>query len=170
VIRRSTSKNADAAYTRIRVTGKDPDGVDLDPVYADVPHFGFWALGAHKTKHITAPDGFTQEQLEDYAQAIASALQYVGIGEQFAGPLRPHLLCGDVASIYYNGDTESVDLGIINEIEHTFGDQGFWTMFSVDSGGSSTDGENYVISRSVALKGFNRRQTLADLISDIAKR
>lgn len=170
VVKRKTTKSADAAYTRIRVTGKDSTGADLTPVYADVEHWAYWQLGAHKTKHITAPDGLTQDELAAYAAQTASDLQYVGIGEQFTGPIRPHLLVGDVAEIYYAGDEEATSLGLITDLTHSFGDDGFWTDFSIDSGGVTTDGEDYVITRNAALRGYNRRQTLADLIGAIANK
>jgi hypothetical protein len=168
VKKRKTTKTADAAYVRVRVTGKDNTGADLTPVYADVQHWTHWQLGAHKTKHITAPDGLTQDELAAYATQAAADLQYVGIGEQFTGPIRPHLLVGDVAEVYYEGDEDGTSLGLITDLTHSFGDDGFWTDFSVDSGGVTTDGEDYVITRNAALRGYNRRQTLADLIGVIA--
>ena len=106
VFSRKTSKSADAAYTRVMVTGKDPDGVDHTPVLLPVDNFDFWALGSHKTCHVKAPDGLSAAELATYAADVASRLQYVGIGEDFTGPLRPHLLVGDVAEVYYPGDVE----------------------------------------------------------------
>jgi hypothetical protein len=143
---------ADAAYTHVLVTGDD----GIDPVYLEVSHFPFWALGGHKTAHIKAPTGLTAAQLVEYATAVASELQYVGMSESFSSPIRPQLLVGDVASVYYTGDTESTSLGVITDITHSFGETGFFTDFTVDSGGVATDGENYtVISRSAVLAGYN---------------
>lgn len=169
VFKRKTSKSADAAYTHIYVTGKDADGVDLTPIYLAVNHFDYWALGPHKTCHITAPDGKTQEELATYAAQCALDLQYVGIGEQFAGPMRPQLIVGDVASIYETGDTEAISLGAITEITQHFGESGFYTDFAIDSGGEVTDGEDYVITRNAALTGYNRRPRMTDLIRSISR-
>jgi hypothetical protein len=165
VFKRKTKKAADAAYTHVLVTGDD----GIDPVYLEVSHFPFWALGGHKTAHIKAPSGLTAAQLAEYATAVASELQYVGMSESFSSPIRPQLLVGDVASVYYTGDTESTSLGVITDITHSFGETGFFTDFTVDSGGVVTDGENYtVISRSAVLAGYNRKQRFADLIKVVA--
>lgn len=167
VVKRKTTKAADAAYVRVRVTGKDSVGEDLTPVYVNVDHWEYWTLGAHKTRHVTAPDGLTQAELQTYAEQVAEDLQYVGIGEQFTGPIRPYLLVGDVAEITYDGET-ATSLGLVTDLTHSFGDAGFWTDFGVDSGGVATDASGYIITRNAALRGYNRRQTLADLIDAIA--
>lgn len=170
VKRRKTGKSADAAYSHAYVTGKDAAGADLTPVYLAVDHFDFWGIGAHKTMHITAPAGFTQSELADYAARVAEELQYVGIGEEFDSQVRPYLLIGDVAAVYYAGDEEATSLGLITSIRHDFGKNGYATTFSVDSGGVYTEGEDYVIvSRSAILTGFNRRQRIVDLVQVVAK-
>lgn len=168
VWQRETTKAADAAYTHVYVTGKDEDDNDLTPVYLAVNNYDYWELGSHKTCHITAPDGLTQSELSDYATQCALDLQYVGIGEQFGSPLRPQLLPGDVAAIYETGDEETIALGAITEITQHFGKKGFYTDFTVDSGGEVTDGEDYAIVRNAALSGYNRRPKMADFIRSIS--
>jgi len=79
VFRRKTSKMSDGCYTAIRVTGKNASDVDLTPVMVDITNFPYWALGKHRTKHIKAPDGFTQAELQVFAEMQAAAYQYVGI-------------------------------------------------------------------------------------------
>ena len=166
VFRRKTKKNADAAFSKVRVTGKAADGTELTPVQLDVPNFSHWSLGAHKTKHVKAADGLTQAELQAYAEQLRDELQYIGAGETFDGPMRPWILVGDIASVTYDG-VESEDLGLINSITHTFGATGFFTSFTIDSGGSATAqtraGTAYT-TRSAAVNGYNRRQDLADLI------
>ena len=74
--------------------------------------------------------------------------------------------------MFYRADAtpaESVDLGLVTEVTHRFGENGFFTDFSVDSGGTETDGEDYIITRSASVSGWNRRQELADLIRVIGK-
>lgn len=163
---RKTKKASDAAYAHVRVTGVDADGKDLTPCTVDVNNFPYWALGAHRTKHLTAPKGMTQERLNAWAATQAAALQYVGIGDDLVGPFRPQLLVGDVAEVAEPEGAVGVALGIITEVRHTFSrTDGFRTEFSVDSGGVATDGEDYVIySRAVAANGYNRRQRMIDLI------
>lgn len=165
VFKRKTKKAADAAYTHVLATGDS----GMDPVYLEVSHFPFWALGGHKTAHVKAPSGLTATQLAEYAAAVATELQYVGMSEAFSSPIRPQLLVGDVASVYYTGDSESTSLGVITDVTHSFGETGFFTDFTVDSGGIVTDGENYtVVSRSAALSGYNRKQRFTDLIKVVA--
>ena len=167
VIKRRTKKNADAAYSHVYVTGKDASGDDLTPAYLEVETWNHWALGDNKTKHVKAADGMTQEELDAYAAQLAADLAKIGVGETFTGPPRPWLLVGDVASITADG-LESTDLGLITSITHRFGDSGYFTDFAVDSGGVAMEESRVVTSRSAAVRGYNRRQELADLIGVIS--
>ena len=170
VFSRKTSKRVDGAYTHVLATGKDGAGAGHAPVKLPVRHFDFWAIGSHKTIHVEAPDGLTSAEFAAYAADVAERLQYVGIGEGFVGPLRPQILVGDVAEIYYTGETQSTSLGLITEVTQHFGRQGFFTDFVTDSGGVITDGDNYtIISRAAALNGYNRRARMADLIKILSK-
>ena len=169
VFKRKTSKLSDSSYVAIRATGKDSDDNDLTPVTVAVTNFQYWALGSHRTKHLTAPNGFTQAELQTWAEAQAEKYQYIGIGEDFTGPFRPQLIVGDVAEVV-EGE-EGTSLGLITEVRQVFSRKdGFKTEFSVDSGGVATDGENYVVySRAAEVSGFNRRQRVIDLVRFIAK-
>lgn len=171
IFKRKTTKLSDSSYTAIRATGKDASDNNLTPVTVAVTNFKYWALGSHRTKHLTAPDGLTQSGLQAWAESQAESYQYIGIGEDFTGPFRPQLLCGDIAEIYDTGDTEGISLGLITEVHQTFSkSDGFKTNFSVDSGGIVTDGENYIVySRAAEVSGFNRRQRIVDLIRYISK-
>lgn len=164
IFTRETTKTIDGSYTALRVTGKSESGEDLTPVTVPVTNFPYWALGTHRTKHLTAPEGLTQSELRDWAETQAKAHQYVGIGEEFTGPFRPQLLVGDVATI--NNGNLGTNLGIITEVKHSFSKKsGFTTEFSVDSGGVITDGDNYKIySRAAELNGFNRKLRIMDLV------
>ena len=164
VFKRKTSKLVDGSYTSIRVTGKGANDADLAPVTIAVTNFPNWVLGTHRTKHLTAPDGMTQEKMQAWAENQANALRYVGIKEDFTSPFRPQLLVGDIAETVSDGVGTS--LGIITEVEQSFSKQnGFTTNFSVDSGGISTDGANYNIYTRVAnVNGYNRRQRIIDLV------
>ena len=163
VSRRKVRKNADGAYSGVRVTGQDEDGAELQPVYVAVPNFSGWRLGEHKTKHAQAADNMTQAQLQDYAEELAEELQYVGISETYESQLRPQLLCGDIAS-QDNGDGTSTDLGIVTSVTHKLGRTGFFTSFTVDSGGVSATEHGYDVSRTPEIYGYNRTQNLKDLV------
>lgn len=160
VFKRRTTKNADAAFTRICV--KSSNGVT---VYRSVPYWNHWQLGARKTKHFDLSEEYTQSDIEAKADSLVSELQYVGIGESFSGPIRPQLLVGDIAEIYYPGDAESISLGIITQVAHQFGQSGFSTNFTLDSGGTSIEAEGYsVVSKVAILNGYNRRQRVLDFM------
>lgn len=170
LFRRKTRKSIDAAYTQVRATGRDFSGNELQPVTVPVLNYSTWSLGAHKTYHATAPQKLTQEQLRVWAENKAAELQYVGIGEDFSGPIRPHLIVGDVAVVAEPGQSSGVGLGLVTEVRHTFSlADGYRTEFAVDSGGVATDGEDYVVhTRAAAVSGYNRRQTVMDLIRHAA--
>lgn len=170
VFKRKTSKLSDSSYVAIRATGKDSSDADLTPVTVAVTNFQYWALGSHRTKHLTAPDGLTQAGLQAWAEAQATKYQYIGIGEDFTGPFRPQLIVGDVAEVV-EGEV-GTSLGLITEVRQVFSKkEGFKTEFSVDSGGVATDGENYIVySRAAEVSGFNRRQRVIDLVRYIAKK
>lgn len=169
VFKRKTTKLSDSSYTSLRVTGKDANKEDLIPVMVPITNFKYWALGTHRTQHITAPEGLTQEGMQAWAEALAEKYQYIGIGEDFAGPFRPQLLVGDIAEVI--DDEIGVSLGLITEVRQIFTRQeGFKTEFSVDSGGVMTDGDNYTVySRAAEVSGFNRRQRIIDLVRFVAK-
>src|SRR5574344_212162 len=168
IFKRKTKKTADGAYSGVYVTGKAADNTDLTPVQVSVNNYAYWYLPSHKYKHITAPSTInTQALLQWYAEKQAEALQYVGIGEEFTGPIRPHLLVGDVAELSNNGT--GITLGIITEVKHTLGPGGFTTSFSVDSGGVVTTTDGVTRTKSSGAYGYNRKQRMTDIMSKIAR-
>ena len=172
VFKRKTKRSSDAAYRQVRATGKGPNDAEgnpteLTPVTVVVKNYSQWSLPSHKTYHIQAPDGFTQEELQEYAETVAESLQYVGVGEDFTGPIRPQLLVGDVAAVD-NADGTMTTLGIITSLKHRFGQSGFYTDFTTDSGGVVTDDSAGVVTITKNLSGYNRSQTLKDLIKIIS--
>ena len=90
-------------------------------------------LQANKTLYVNIPEGTSLFDAQNYANQIANSLQFVGKVESFTGPFRPQLVLGDEAVIV--GDNGSNTLGLITEITHRFGKDGFYTDFTVDSGG-----------------------------------
>jgi len=117
------------SYRRVCVHNSDFSVME----FADVESYEGWNLQANKTLYVQVPDGIDTATAGDYAEQLAVWLENVGKIESFVGPFRPHLLCGDEATIIdENGHTS---LGLITEIEHKFGKSGFYTSFSVDSGG-----------------------------------
>lgn len=163
LFRRRTKRSCDATYTKVRVTGKDIDGVDLEPVTVEVENYTNWSLPTNKTYHTTVPDGYTQDELVQYANELAESLKYVGVGEEFTGSMKPQLIVGDVAGSL-NEDGSVTVLGIVTSVKHSFGKKGFYTDFATDSGGIVIDSKSAIVTSTRKLDGYNRKQTLKDLI------
>ena len=172
VFKRNTTRASDGAYSKIRVTGKDSEDNELEPVTVDVENFRYWSLGSHRTKHITAPDGLTQAGLQSWAEAQAKILQYIGVAEDFVGPFRPQIVVGDIAEVRHRDSNTATSLGVITQVKQVFDKQsGFVTEFSVDSGGVATDADGSVIySRTASVNGYNRRQNIIDLVKYTAEK
>lgn len=163
LFKRRTKRSSDATYTKVRVTGKDANGNDLNPVTISVDNYTHWSLPTNKTYHTTVDDGYTQSELQAYAEELAQSLKYVGVGEEFTGSLKPQLLVGDVAGSLNDDGTMTV-LGIVTSVKHSFGKQGYFTDFATDSGGIVVDSRSNIITTTKKLDGYNRKQTLKDLI------
>ena len=158
VFSRNTRLNADAAYYQVCVF--DPDEV-LTDVYLDIPHYNNWNIPSSKIYYEAKPEGAsTQAELDAKANELALRMQNVGITETFDSPFRPYLLVGDIAEIYYTSTARTSVLGLITDVTHTFGKQGFSTQFTVDSGGAVVDGVSY----SQGVYGFTRQQRMMDYV------
>jgi hypothetical protein len=168
VFRRKTKKSADGAYSGVYATGTDSEGNELTPVEVAVEGYQYWKIPAKKLKFITPVSGSIMDQakLQTFAEAEATRLQYVGIGDDFTGPMRPQLLVGDVAEIT-NGSATTV-LGIITEVRHNMGMNGFTTQFSVDIGGDYSEISGGVRSVYTRNNGYNRATRITDIVGVIA--
>lgn len=103
-------------------------------IFKDVVGYTGWNLQSKKTLYVEVPEGTTFEDAEEYANELATRLANVGKVETFTGPFKPYLLIGDEAVIINKNGSE--ELGLVTEINHRFGKSGFYTDFTVDSGGS----------------------------------
>lgn len=129
IFTRSIVRDDQEAYRRVCVHNQDFS----IKIYKDVVTYSGWNLKANKTLYVNVPEGTSLGDSQNYAEQIANNLQYVGKIESFSGPLRPQLILGDEAVII--GTKGSVNLGLITEITHRVGKGGFYTDFTVDSGG-----------------------------------
>lgn len=129
IFSRSIVRDDQEAYRRVCVHNQD----FTIKVYREVETYSGWNLQANKTLYVPLPEGTSLIDAERYASQIASSLQYVGKIESFTGPIRPQIMIGDEAEII--SDTGKTNLGLITEITHRFGKSGFYTEFTVDSGG-----------------------------------
>lgn len=103
-------------------------------IFKDVVGYTGWNLKSKKTLYVEVPEGTTFIDAEAYANELANRLSNVGKIETFTGPFKPYLLIGDEAVIINKNGSE--ELGLVTEINHRFGKFGFYTDFTVDSGGS----------------------------------
>ncbi len=92
-----------------------------------------WNMPRNKTLFVELANGTTQEEAEEIAEELASRLAEVGVTETFLSPIRPQLQPGDAAEITQGASTKT--LGTVTDVEHRFGTGGFYTQFTVDSGG-----------------------------------
>ncbi len=103
-------------------------------IFKDVIGYTGWNLKSKKTLYVEVPEGTIATDAEEYANELALRLSNVGKIETFTGPFKPYLLIGDEAVIINKNGSE--ELGLVTEINHRFGKSGFYTDFTVDSGGS----------------------------------
>ena len=102
-------------------------------VYKEVKSYKGWNLRGNKTLYVNIPNGTKEEDATFHAENIAKQLEYVGKVESFTGAFRPYLLTGDEAVIIDKNGFNN--LGLITEVRHRVGKNGFTTDFTVDSGG-----------------------------------
>jgi hypothetical protein len=162
VFSRSVDRNIGNVFSRACVMRNGPDPLR---VYQDVPYYDGWHLSSHKTFYQTIPDTATTDQMNAVLIQLVTGLQYNGITEKFDSPFRPWLQVGDVAYIT-GGDLPRL-AGIISQIQHEFGENGFFTSFTVISGGEVSNPENpNLISTSYVgrMGGANRQRRLLDFL------
>jgi hypothetical protein len=67
------------------------------------------------------------------ADELAQAIAISGRQESFVGIFTPQLTIGDEVRIVSGAKTETI--GTVTDVTHNFGRGGFYTAFTVDSGG-----------------------------------
>jgi len=129
VFSRSVTKDDNSTYGRVCVHTSDFSVKAYRPVSSSLG----WLPPAQKTLYQQCPDGTTSIQAAALATEIAEQLSNSGEVEEFIGPIRPQLMPGDGAQII---DEDGPNLlGTITTVTHRFGPDGFYTQFTVDSGG-----------------------------------
>lgn len=160
VFQKSITRTLDGAYGHVRATGKDSEGNDLSPVLETVETWPYWEVTNHRTYHAPALDGVSQAELEKYAKEIAAQLRLTGRIVSYQSPMKPQLVVGDVVEIPEQGV-----LGTITEIKHTFGERGFMTTFTLDSGGTIDVSASGTYTKAKGIKGNNRKKRITDFIA-----
>ena len=141
----------------------------MEPVVLNITQWKYWALPANKTYFAPVLENATQEELGKYALTLAKQLKRTGLTETYNTTIKPQLLVGDYAT------ANNKDIGIINQITHTFGEKGFFTDFVADSGGDKkslltrSSSEEHVYTSARRMGGTNRNRRLIDFIQNTAK-
>ena len=164
----------DGVYNKVHVVGVTPAGKEISYTY-NVTNFRFWDVGENRIYHADKIEGITKSELKKYAKALAKQLKYVGRIITYQMNLKPQLLIGDVAVITYSDDEEPDELGHITEINHTLGDDGYFTEFTITSGGNvtavgytpatrSNTSQEIAYTSDKSVNGTNRLRRLADFL------
>lgn len=103
-------------------------------VYRDVNFMTGWNMPRQKTAYIELPENTPPADVEVIADALADRYGQVGQIETFVSLFCPHLQPGDEGYITEPGRIART-IGIVTQVEHTFGRKGFYTQFTIDSGG-----------------------------------
>lgn len=135
VFAQTVDRCIDGVYNKVHVTGVTPKGKEISYTY-DVTNFRFWDVGEKRIYHADKITGIEKSELKKYAKALAKQLKYVGRVITYRMNLKPQMLIGDVAVITYGDEPE--ELGHITEIEHQLGEDGYFTQFTITSGGNVT--------------------------------
>lgn len=117
------------AVSRICVSCAEPE----NRVYVTVPRNKWWIQPSHRTAYVTAADGATLSQITSMAEELAVAAAISGRQESFVGIFTPQLTIGDEIQLITGTKTEII--GTVVDVSHSFGRDGFYTAFTVDSGG-----------------------------------
>lgn len=133
-------------------------------IYKNVSVFSGWNLQSNKTLFVQVADGTSLANADAIAVEVAHRLDNVGKIESFDGPFRPQLMVGDEARII--NEDETTILGLITEISFNFGKNGFFTSFTVDSGGRLGRGRLSDFINMINNKGTAGSIAYEDIIPD----
>ncbi len=117
-------------YSRMCVHDK---GFNLK-IWRDLSFDKDWNMPMNKTLYIELPEGTGESYANEILDYFADRLPKVGVLETFSSPFRPHIQPGDRADIVEPGKL-SRTIGVITQVDHSFGRSGFYTDFTVDRGG-----------------------------------
>lgn len=125
----STEYSDEDTYSRICVIREEP----ALSFYEELEPHPLWPVPPHRTLYVTVPNGTSEGMMHMYAYQLAQSVSISGRQETFAGRFSPQMIIGDSVRMTSNGETKII--GVVTSIKHTFGRKGFYTEFTVDSGG-----------------------------------
>ena len=165
VFAKTVDRSTDGVYSKVRCTGTTSKGKEISYTY-NITNFRFWNTGENRIYHAPHIEGITKNELKAYAKALAKQLKYTGRIVTYKMNLKPQLVIGDVAKITYEqeeGDAEQ--LGSITEINHSLSENGYFTEFTITSGGDITDASlNTVYTANKSARGANRKRRASDYL------
>lgn len=123
------------AASRVCVYSKGKEETDPEQVaYENVEFNKWWSQPEHRTLYVQTVDGASHEQVVAVAHLLAESLAASGRQETFAGIFTPQLTTGDEVHVTDERGGSEV-IGAVTDVTHNFGQNGFYTQFTVDSGG-----------------------------------
>ena len=96
LVSRSVDRNISGVYSRVCI---NRGGATPRKVYAAVPYFNGWYVGANRTYRQDVADDISDAQMDALCTQMVDKLQYSGVTEKFDSPFRPWLQVGDIARV-----------------------------------------------------------------------
>ena len=139
-------------------TSEVVEKTDEEYHYKEVDFIDGWNMPQKKTAYIPLPENMPEEEALEVLDELAERYANAGIIETFVGRFTPHLQPGDTAEITEPGKLAR-QIGVVTNVDHKFGRGGFYTEFTVDSGGvigkpRITDYIERVANQQLQLKGL----------------
>jgi hypothetical protein len=106
----------------------------VQDIWRDLPPPLWWLVPPEKTLFLEVPDGTCAPEMNSILDELETAIFIAGRIESFAGIFTPHLLIGDTVLLVESDESTRV-IGTVTSVRHVFGRDGFYTEFTVDSGG-----------------------------------
>ena len=155
-------RSAENMYTKVRADGTDTEGERLSAEFHDVLYPEDWDPGEHRVYH-TKTEGVSQTTLAQIAKNNAIMLRDTGDITEMTLNLQPQVLIGDYARITTQDHT-SLDVGIVTAICHRFGEDGFFTDITADSGGGLWYFGDRMVTRALPLLQYRKKEELRALL------
>ena len=117
-------------FSKLCISCKEP----ANTIYVQLPPHKWWVSPKNKTMYIDVPDGTSLSDMQALANEISELIAISGKTETFAGIFTPQLIIGDIIELTETDGKHSI-IGTVTSVRHTIGKGGFYTEFTVDSGG-----------------------------------
>ena len=161
---RSDNRDRNDVYTRVCVKR---EGSSPRVVFGAVDTYNTWQVPQQVTYYRTVHEDMSDADMDDIKDYLVDNLKYRGVSETFTTAFRPEINVGDSCTIQGKPEIS----GSIIDVQHHFGDAGYFTQFLLVTSGAMSDiatepspGSKYVP------RLFDRRKTLKRYLDDPDKR